>query len=103
MKLGALKVAIRKLKGSPKVGGTHHTDVGPVELTDLEVTKQSMIAAIDRAFPDGSKATETGLWLKPNGHIGVEGVEDTVGEYSQEPVEGAAPEAADDELEDVLG
>lgn len=102
MKLGPLKSAIRKLKGSPKVGGIHHTDVGAIELTDLEVSKQSMLAAIDRAFPDETRGTETGLILKANGHIGVEGSDDTVGELSQDPVEGATDDE-DDGLAGVLG
>lgn len=90
MKFGALNAAIRKMQGAPKANLNYHPEgEEDVELFDLEITKQSLLCALKRKFPDGERGTETGLRLKDTGHI----VATTAADE--------APES--DALDDVLG
>lgn len=99
MKLTALNTAIRKKEGPPMFDLRFFVcldDGQPcheVILNGLEITKQSLLAALKAAFPDGGRSTETGLRLNP-----------TTGHLEREPADGEeVAEVAADDLDDILG
>lgn len=63
MKLGALKSAIRDLKGAPKIW------VGVLgQPMTVDAQKTPLLAELDRLYPEG-RAQETGLWLRDDGYL----------------------------------
>lgn len=67
MKLSALNTAIRTLKGAPKLNMVYFRDTeNEVQLLDLEISKQSLLAALKVAYPEGKNA-DTGLRLGEGG------------------------------------
>ena len=58
MKLGALKAAIRDLDGAPHM----YVNVHGVVPLHVDMTKGSVLKALDEAFP-GGRTQETGLKL----------------------------------------
>lgn len=78
MKRSTLNTAIRKHGGPVTING-------PFGLCDLEVTKQSLIAALEQQWPGDSRTTEVPLRLH-HGHLCHE-----------------SDSAAPDPLDDILG
>ena len=88
MKLGELKSAIRKMKGSPFVRVTLGPGIPPM---NVQPQKTPLLATLDMAFPDG-KSQETGLSFdESNGMIFCEAGE------AQSLLRNAAAEVPDDD------
>lgn len=111
MKLGALNSAIRSMKGAPKTAGRFWLEDGAeIVLHDLEITKQSLLAALKEVFPDGRSA-ETGLRLRDDGHIVADADQAQARELSERGDHAEARELTaddhaqdtDDPLDDLLG
>lgn len=99
MKLGALKSSIRALANAPTVR-IAYTDPATGEgfvLENLPVTKQGLLAELDRVFP-GGKAVETHLFLNAEGGLHRE-------DGGRPPPEPEAQEAVEeaDELAELFG
>ncbi len=68
MKLSALNVAIRDLKGNPKINLSDN-------LLDNELGKTKLLASLKARFVE--RGAETGLWLDENGYLRHESTRDT--------------------------
>jgi hypothetical protein len=100
MKLGLLRSAIRAHKGpvTTRIAFADQDDVGFV-LEPLEITKQSLLAALEKAFPDG-RTVETNLKLD-----GSALTREVGGRVPPTPIAGspAAEEEESSDLDDLLG
>lgn len=102
MKLTALNTAIRKNDGPPRIDLRFNIDTPEqIELYGLEVTKQSLLASLKAAFPDGGRSTETGLYLREDGYLRREA--DRPVATDDDDLDMLGGSADGDEAEDMLG